>query len=156
MKENKICSFYVSEVHLLTILMPYIDEKIKENKNIVLFLENNMQDKVIHFLRHVDIFNKTEIIKLGWKKTKKEVANIKNKADIAIVIGDEGYVEQINSELDRKDIFEGIVNCYSVESIKNIKEIVFKHKFVLKTIGKCEFAKSSHNEQKRKTIKSQT
>lgn len=156
MKDKKICSFYVSEVHLLTILMPYIDEKIKEKQEIVLFLENNMQDKVMHFVKHIEVFRKTEIIKLGWKKTKKESVNIKKDFDIAIVVGDEKYVEYVNKTLDKKENIEEIVNCYNVESINNIKEIVYKHKFVLKTIGKCEFAKSSHNEQKRRTIKSQT
>ena len=77
MKDKKICSFYVSEVHLLTILMPYIDEKIKEKQEIVLFLENNMQDKVMHFVKHIEVFRKTEIIKLGWKKTKNEAVSLK-------------------------------------------------------------------------------
>lgn len=37
MNNQKICSFYISEFHLLTIVLPYINEKILEKKKLQLF-----------------------------------------------------------------------------------------------------------------------
>ena len=42
-KENKriekLCSFYVSQWHFTTMLLPYLNEQIKENVNIITILE---------------------------------------------------------------------------------------------------------------------
>lgn len=154
MENKKVCSFYVSEYHLLTILLPYINEKIIENKNVEIFAEEDMIDIVKRYLRKNEIFENIKIIKLGWKKSKKENVIIKEKYDIAIVIGKEKYIEEINYILNENRI-EEIVNCFNIENLNNLKEIVMQHDFVLKTEGKSEVLKSSHNEQKRKTIQTQ-
>ena len=48
-----------------------------------------------------------------------------------------------------------IINCYNIETLNSLNEVVKEHNFVLKTSGLCEIRKSSHNEQKRKTIQTQ-
>ena len=73
MKDKKICSFYVSEVHLLTILMPYIDEKIKEKQENVLFLENNIPSEFVN-LQDLDGL-KEAILNLGKRFDKFDEAN---------------------------------------------------------------------------------
>ena len=37
MNKKKMCSFFVSEYHLLTMLLPYINEEIVKNKNLIIF-----------------------------------------------------------------------------------------------------------------------
>ena len=47
MNKKKFCSFYVSEYHLLTILLPYIDEQIKNNQNVEVDLERITEDTIV-------------------------------------------------------------------------------------------------------------
>lgn len=153
-RKKKICSFFVSEYHLLTILLPYINEKMSENKSIELILEKDMVEKVKQYLKKVKEFENFKFLKLGWKKSKREDVNGK-KAETVIIIGNEEYINEANEILDKNEKIEEIINCYNIEFLGSLKEIVTKHDFVLKTNGKNEILKCSHNEQKRKTIQTQ-
>ena len=43
-KTTKLCSFYVSDWHLVTMLLPYLNEEInKENKIVTLFISSFKQ-----------------------------------------------------------------------------------------------------------------
>lgn len=153
-EKKKVCSFFVSEYHLLTILLPYINEKIVENKKVELMIEKDMLEKAKLYFKNVSEFENYKYLKLGWKKSKVEDAALK-VANVVIVIGREGYVEKTNEILDKNNKVEEIINCYNIETLVNLSEIIERHDFILKTEGKSEITKCSHNEQKRKTIQTQ-
>lgn len=155
MKKKSFCSFYVSEYHLLTILMPYINEKISNLKNVEVILENDMIDCVRKYLKRNEMFNISEIIKLNWKKAKKEGAEIKENTDVVVVCGKEEFIEKVNVKIKEKENIKEVINCFNIESLSNLEDVVKEHDFVLRTSGLCEIKKSSHNEQKRKTIQTQ-
>ncbi len=155
MNKKKFCSFYVSEYHLLTILLPYINEKILDLQKVELFLEEDMIEHVKRYLKRNEIFNISKIIKLGWKKVGKNVEKIENNIDVAIVIGKEDFIKNMNEKIEKTCEFKEIVNCFNIETLNSLNEVVKEHNFVLKTSGLCEIIKSSHNEQKRKTIQTQ-
>ena len=48
MLENKenMCAFYASDYHFEMMILPYLDKKIEENNNIVIFTENNLKDTI--------------------------------------------------------------------------------------------------------------
>lgn len=156
MNNQKFCNFYVSSYHLLTVLMPYIDEKIKEQKEFVIFSQKDISSDVKRYLKKVKIFEgETEkILSIDWKKCKNEIDEEDLKKDIAIVIGNEEFVDKINRNIDKQNKFYEIINCYNIEKVKNIAEIYNKYTGILNTTGKFE-TKNSHNAQKSKTIKSQ-
>ena len=155
MNRKSFCSFYVSEYHLLTILLPYINEQISNFKNVELILENDMIESVKKYLKKNEIFNTGKIIKLNWKKIRNEDVKIKVNTDIVIVCGKELFIEKINTEIYKFKSVSQIVNCFNIESLNNLENIVKGHDFVLRTNGLCEIKKSSHKEQKRKTIQTQ-
>lgn len=155
MNKKKFCSFYVSEYHLLTILLPYIDEQIKNNQNVEVVLEEDMIDSVKKYIKRNERFNTNKIIKLDWKKAKKDDFKIKEDVDVAIIIGKEEFIKKVNYINEGNVTLKEFVNCYNIETLSNLNEVVKEHSFVLKTSGLCEFKKSSHNEQKRKTIQTQ-
>lgn len=155
MNKKKFCSFYVSEYHLLTILLPYINEQISKSQNVEVILEEDMLDYVKKYLKRNEIYNISKIIKLGWKKTKKEKFIIKEDTDLAVVIGKEKFIKNVNEKIEQERNLKEIINCYNIETLNSLNEIVKEHNFVLKTSGLCEIIKSSHNEQKRKTIQTQ-
>ena len=155
MNKKKFCSFFVSECHLLTILLPYINEELSNSKNVEIILEEDMIENVKKYLKVNNIYNVSKIIKLGWKKTKKENVECNENTDTAVIIGHEKFLEHVNKILDNNKKVKKVINCYNIETVTNLKDIVMKHDFVLKTNGLEEIQKSSHNEQKRKTIQTQ-
>ncbi len=155
MNKKKFCSFYVSDYHLLTILLPYIDEQIKNNQNVEVILEEDMIDSVKKYIKRNERFNTNKIINLDWKKNKKDDLKIKENVDVAIIVGKEDFIKKVNYINEENVTLKEFVNCYNIETLSNLNEVVKEHSFVLKTSGLCEFKKSSHNEQKRKTIQTQ-
>ena len=67
----------------------------------------------------------------------------------------EEFIKKVNYINEENVTLKEFVNCYNIETLSNLNEVVKEHSFVLKTSGLCEFKKSSHNEQKRKTIQTQ-
>ena len=155
MKKKSFCSFYVSEYHLLTILLPYINEQINNSKNIEVVLENDMTECVKKYLNRYEINNISKIIKLNWKKMKNEEIQIKENTDTVIVCGKESFIRKINIKIEEKGNVKEVINCFNIENLSNLDEVVKGHDFILRTNGLCEIRKSSHNEQKRKTIQTQ-
>ena len=155
MNKKKFCSFYVSEYHLLTILLPYINEQINNSKNIEVVLENDMTECVKKYLNRYEINNISKIIKLNWKKMKNEEIQIKENTDTVIVCGKESFIRKINIKIEEKGNVKEVINCFNIENLSNLDEVVKGHDFILRTNGLCEIRKSSHNEQKRKTIQTQ-
>ncbi len=157
MNNKKICSFFVSEYHLLTVLLPYINEKILEEKNIELVLQNDMNIKVKEYLSKVKSLNleNEEILKLKWKKTKIEKVTLKSK-EIIIVVGNQKYIEDAKKIIDITSNIEEIVDCYSISNdMEEINKIVARYEEILNTDGKHNLEKNSQNTQKRKTIQTQ-
>ena len=155
MKKKNFCSFYVSEYHLLTILLPYIDEQISNSKNVRLILEEDMIESVKKYLKRYEINNMSKIIKLGWKKEIEDKIEISENIDNVIICGHETFVKKINREISKFERNVELVKCYNVDSLNNLNEVARENDFVLRTNGLCEIKKSSHNEQKRKTIQTQ-
>ena len=152
MNNQKICSFYISEFHLLTILLPYINEKIVEQKEIAVILQNDISKNVKTYLKNVRNLNldNEKIIDIGWKKNE-DINNIDGK-DI-IIIGDKKYIDKMNSKIDENNNVGEILNCYKISDMDRIDMVLEKHNKVLKTEGKKEFKNFSQNAQKTKTIK---
>ena len=153
MNKKKMCSFFVSEYHLLTMLLPYINEEIAKNKNLIIFTEEDLNDSLKKYLKRNNKYSSSKIMKLGWNKTKEN--KIEKVEEIAIVIGNKKYIDEINIKLDNIDKLKEVVNCYNVERISDLNQIVLEHDSILKTVGEMKVSKSSHNEQKRKTIQTQ-
>ena len=155
MNNEKICSFYVSSSHLLTIILPYINEEIQAGKEIITILQNDFEKEVEQYLTTVKNLkvDYEKIRKISWKKTKKDVMKKCFGKDI-LVIGDEQYISEVNEKLEKDLKYNEIINCYKITKIKRIDDILSRHDKILNTSGKNE--KFSHNAQKRKTIKSQT
>ena len=45
-KIEKLCSFYVSDWHLVTMLLPYIHQELEKEANIVTILENGFEENI--------------------------------------------------------------------------------------------------------------
>ena len=156
-RKEKICGFYVSSVHLITMILPYIKKQIKKDVKIETILEYNLQDIVNNFLNNLIINDKekNDILSINWSNNKiqkylsieKKLKNIieNNKEIILLVSGSKKYIEDMNKMIDKfinrniNKINEKkitIIDCYEVtEFDDNIRDILDEHEFIINTSG---------------------
>lgn len=135
--ENKCC-FYVSDFHLEMTILPYINEKIKENKEIVIISQNKLEDSIKILMSKMSLKNKEQILELDWNNDK--IEKIKEKENVVIINnGSKKFIEEKNKkikEISNNNLVE-IINCYEFDEIKDeIVEIREKHTEVLNNLQK--------------------
>lgn len=57
-KQERICSFYVSDYHFEMITLPYIENEIKQNHNVVILTENDLNETIKKVLKNVSLSKK--------------------------------------------------------------------------------------------------
>ena len=152
---EKICGFYVSNVHLVTMILPYLKEQLKNNIKIETFFESDLNDIINNILLNLIISekNKKAILDINWKNNKiKKYSNIEknikrllieNNEIIFLIGGNKKYIKETNNLLNKffeknndKKTKIKIINCYKIlEFDDNIKEILEEHKYILNTSG---------------------
>ena len=134
-KTEKIYSIYVSDFHLEMILVPYINEKINNNENVVIQTEKDLKSTVEILMSKMNLKNeeKINILNLGWRKGEKEIIENSN----IIIIGTKEYIQNIHDKIEKNHIrCKDIIDCYDFEEIKEeIDNIVCKYNKSLNTLG---------------------
>ncbi len=151
---QKLCSFYVSDWHFATMILPYINSKIEENANFVPVLENNVKENIKTLVEKLNLKNKEKILSINWKnmnsikyedienKLNKEISNKNNeKENIILINGSKNYIEKNNYNIEKwlkKSLVSKIkiINFFEVtEFNSNIVEILSSHNKVFNTSG---------------------
>ena len=140
---KKICSFYASDWHLVTMLLPNIDKKINEGEKVTTILENNINVEMETLLERVQLKEKEKIMKIGWKKFEENNKELENKIrenDYIIIVGKMNYIEKMNEIINKinqeTDKNITILNCYDIEEVKiEVKDIINQHEKILNTLG---------------------
>ena len=165
---TKLCSFYVSDWHLVTMLLPYINQKINEQAKIATILEKNIKENVVTLVKKLNLKNKEKILNLNWKKQDEircKIKELEREQELIIFInGSKEFIEKNNRKLSR--YFEThlirnkikIINCYEViEFNGSITEILDKHDKILNTSGEKEIKEifidyERNNDQEQKAV----
>ncbi|MFR8104476.1 MAG: hypothetical protein ACLU8F_05305 [Clostridia bacterium] len=173
---KKLCSFYVSDFHLVTMILPYISKKLKEEAKVETMLDKSISKNVECLIKNLNLNSKTkeEINQIGWNEkkplkygrfTKEMESMLKENGNIVFFIsGSREYIDGVNRNLDKwllenkrmmkkENKYITIVNCYEVLQFNdNIKEILDKHDKILNTSGEKEinevFAGYTRKEEK--------
>lgn len=163
---TKLCSFYVSDWHFVTMLLPYINKKINEQAKIATILEKDMQKNVEILVEKLNLKNKEKILNINWNKIKevnKSMESIESNQELIILVsGSREFIKKQNKKLimyfQTKNIKKSIkiINCYEViEFNGNIQEILDEHDKILNTAGEKEitevftdYKKSDNQEHK--------
>lgn len=161
MKENsstqKVCSFYVSNMHFATMILPFVSKQMEEETKIVTFFENDFTTNIELVLSRITLSEerKKELLNVNWRNTNNtKYLNIekilklkigKQGESIIIVNGNEEYINIVNDYIEKylekndKKIQSNnikIINFYEVGSFnENIKEILDKHQKIFNTAG---------------------
>lgn len=154
---KKVCGFYVSSMHLVTMILPYIKNETNRDVKFETVLEYNLKENVSNVLSNLIINDKEKenILNINWNSNKiqkysnieKKLKNIlENNNEINILIsGSRKYIEEANkiiekflnkntNKLNKKKIT--IIDCYEVSEFDdNIREILDSHELIINTSG---------------------
>lgn len=151
--KEKICAFYASDYHFEMISLPYINEKLNEDKEIIILTENNLEQTINKLMEKINLKEdkKENILNIDWKendlnKFKKIKENMERKKDTIIFIkGKENYIKNINKNIEKwteKSDNLKVIDCYDMSEVENnLDEIMDKYKSILKTTGEKEINK---------------
>ncbi|MBR0351456.1 MAG: hypothetical protein IJH76_06550 [Clostridia bacterium] len=138
-KENS-CVFFASDYHLEMIMLPYINKKFNENKNVYVFTENNLEQTINTLIEKVNIDNniKNRVLNINWKDEDenkyKELIN-KNNA-VVFIKGNENYINKVNKNIQQIKQINNleIIDCYNLEEIGNkMPKIITEHSNIITT-----------------------
>ena len=118
MRENssniqKVCSFYVSNMHFATMILPFVNKKMKEDANIITFFESNYTTNIELVLSKLTVKeeDKKQLLEINWKCTnvlkylnvEKVLKSkfIRNGNNLIIVNGKEEYINIVNGCIER-------------------------------------------------------
>lgn len=151
-KVNKVCGFYVNNWHLTTMILPYINKSLKENRPIITIMEKGIKEEVRELLLRMNLNKDTkeEILNIDWtsksickySKVKNEIEEkLKDSKKLNIIInGTKEYIEIANQNMRKaienlkfKEIT--IINCYEITKQSDVKEVLDNNEFVLNTSG---------------------
>ena len=159
-KENqnieKLCSFYVSEWHLVTMLLPYINSKLEENAKVITILENDIEENIKILVKKLNLKNEKEILEIRWKninlKKYGDIENILKKEiriteeNIILINGCKDYIKRNNENIEKwakknEEKKIKIINLFEVKEFNhNIMEILDGHERILNTSGEKEIS----------------
>lgn len=157
-KENqrveKLCSFYVSDWHFATMLLPYINYQIEKQVNVITLLENNMAENIETLVKKLNLKNENEILQIRWEEiNSKRYGDIEQlleleinqkRENIILVNGSRDYIEKNNENIERwvektNSNHIKIINFFEVTEFNHhIVEILNSHDRVLNTSGEKE------------------
>lgn len=144
--EEKLCLFFASDYHFEMISLPYINENLKKDNNVIIMTENDLNGTVDKLLSRINLNEeeKNKITKIDWKNDDvskfKEIknANENGKETIIFIKGKENYINTINKNINNwiKNNEVKIIDCYDINEVyEDVSCIAKNYKKVLSTSG---------------------
>ena len=150
---KKLCNFYVNDLHLSVMLLPYISRQIDEDVEITTIFEKMEKQDMEEILNKLNVRNRKQILNVNWFDSNKDSYDkindainngIKDKKNITIIIGgNKKYILDNNKMItemckNNKSNIK-IIDCYSVEEISNeMRDIIKDYDGVLNTLGEIK------------------
>ena len=148
--KEKMCIFFASDYHFEMISLPYIQEKLDENKKIIILTENNLEETIKVLIKKIYLKKekKDKFLEINWKNDDIEkIEFIKQNLEQEMVIfikGKEKYISEMNETIKKyvqnKNI--ELIDCYNIEELGKIPDkIINQYDNILNTSGKKEIQK---------------
>lgn len=137
MNNKKLCCFYVSDIHLVTMLLPYINERINESTEIITILETDISKSAKKVIEGIQGKKSEDLLKIDWRDKKinyLEEVNIQDK--FLLISGSDEFMKEANAIINNKEESCTILNCYEMmQGSERLQEILDNHDKVVNTSG---------------------
>lgn len=144
--QNKTCLFFASDYHFEMMTLPYITNKLNDNKKIIVLTDNDLEESIKKVLSGTNLNKKIEkqILEIDWnnndlEKIKEiEKLNIQKKDAVVFIKGKENYIKKINKDINNiiKNQKMQIIDCFDINELEdNIDLVADKYEKILKTTG---------------------
>ena len=144
--QEKLCLFFASDYHFEMISLPYINENLKKENNVIIMTENDLNGTVDKLLANVNLAQeeKDKITKVDWKNDDvskfKEIksANENGRETIIFVKGKERYIDSVNKNIENWINTNGtkIIDCYDINEVyEDVSNIAQNYNKILSTSG---------------------
>ncbi|MCI8641334.1 MAG: hypothetical protein HFJ59_05655 [Clostridia bacterium] len=143
--KEKLCLFFASDYHFEMISLPYINGKLKENKEVIMITENDLNSTVSTLLGRINLKpeEKDKIINIDWNNNEDKIKklqneDIKNKEKVIFIKGKEEYINSMNQSINNliSDKNTQVIDCYDINEVQeNIKDIAKGYSKILSTSG---------------------
>ena len=137
MNKKRLCCFYVNDIHLITMLLPYINERINESTEIITVLESDISKSVKKVMNGIRGKRSESLLKIDWKnKGVDELYNINVQDKLILVYGNDEFIKEANIIINNKNEECEILNCYEImQGSSKLQEILDRHDKVVNTSG---------------------
>lgn len=133
---QRYCSLYVNDMHLIVMLIPYIERELEKDEKIVTILENDLDNEIDTIIKKINLgkVKKNRIKNINWKKnllSYEQIAEIVGKT--VLVKGSYEFINSVNSVIKADN---RVINCYDIDTFEgNSREILEHHNAILNTSG---------------------
>lgn len=151
---EKICSLHVNDMHLIVMLIPYIEKELEKGNKIFTILEEDLEEEVKTLMDKVNLSKskKAKLKNVNWKKNNLSIEQIESIKDgIVLVKGSYQFVELVNSYINIK--VKKVINCFEIETFEaKSREILEGHTKILNTLGERDISEMFHTNMRENII----
>ena len=134
---QRYCSLYVNDMHLIVMLIPYIERELEKKEKIITILENDLENEIDTIVKKVNLGRekKNKIKRINWKKnllSKEQIGGI--KGETILIKGSYEFIQSVNEVLKTEDNI--VIDCYDIDTFEqNSRTILEQHNAILNTSG---------------------
>lgn len=134
---QRYCSLYVNDMHLIVMLIPYIEKELEKKEKIITILENDLDSEIDTIVKKVNLGRekKNKIKKINWKKnllSKEQIGEIKGRT--ILIKGSYEFIQDVNGILKTEE--NRVINCFDIDTFEqNSRKILEQHNAILNTSG---------------------
>ena len=134
---QRYCSLYVNDMHLIVMLIPYIERELEKKEKIITILENDLENEIDTIVKKVNLGRekKNKIKRINWKNnllSKEQIGEI--KGETILIKGSYEFIQSVNEVLKTED--NRVIDCYDIDTFEqNSRTILEQHNAILNTSG---------------------
>ena len=116
-------------------LLPYINERINENTEVITILENDMSRSTRKVMKGIQGKKSDKLLKIDWtNKNLENVQDLEVENKLVLVSGSTEFMEKVNKIIENKKCT--ILNCFEMmQGSVELKHILDSHDKVVNTSG---------------------
>ncbi len=134
---KKLCCFYVNEIHLITMLLPYINERINQATKVITILEKDISESAKRVMKGIQGKKSDDLLNVDWRNKSLNYlyeSDVKDK--LILISGSDEFIEEANKIINYKKEDCTILDCYEMmQGSSKLQEILDEHDKVVNTSG---------------------